>query len=149
MKVWIDADACPRDVKEIVFRASRKRRFPVTLVANKLQATPNLAWITAVQVAHGLDVADEHIVQHAQPGDLVVTQDVPLAAELVAKGIDALSVRGELWTEANVGERLSVRDMMTEARAMGLVTGGPPPFDDRAKQQFANAFDRWITRHGA
>lgn len=148
MKVWIDADACPRDVKEIVFRASRKRRFPVTLVANKLQATPKLAWITSVQVAHGLDVADDYIVQHAQPGDLVVTQDVPLAAELVAKEVDALSVRGELWTEANVGERLSVRDMMTEARAMGMTTGGPPPFDAKAKQQFANAFDRWLSRHG-
>jgi len=147
VKVWIDADACPREVKEVVFRASGKRRFPVTLVANKLQATPRFAWITAVQVAHGLDVADEHIVQHAQPGDLVITQDVPLAAELVAKGVDALSVRGELWTEANVGERLSVRDMMTEARAMGLVTGGPPPFGPKAKQQFANAFDRWMAKN--
>lgn len=148
MKVWIDADACPRDVKEIVFRASRKRRFPVTLVANKLQPVPKLAWIQAVQVAHGLDVADEHIVQRAQPGDLVITQDVPLAAELVAKGVDALSVRGELWTEANVGERLSVRDTMTEARAMGIVTGGPPPFDDKAKRSFANGFDRWLAQNG-
>lgn len=147
MKVWIDADACPRDVREIVFRASRKRRFPVTLVANKAQPTPPMKWITAVQVAQGMDVADDHIAQHATPGDLVITQDVPLAAELVAKGVDALSVRGELWTEANVGERLSVRDLMTEARAMGLTTGGPPPFDQKARQAFANAFDRWLSQH--
>ncbi len=147
MKIWIDADACPRDVKDIVFKRSAKQRFPVTLVANKLQPTPKWRWITAVQVAHGLDVADEHIVQHAQPGDLVITQDVPLAAELIDKGVAALSVRGELWTEANIGERLSVRDMMTEARAMGMVTGGPPPFDAKAKQSFANAFDRWLTKH--
>ncbi len=148
MKVWIDADACPRDVKEIVFKRSTRQRFPVTLVANRLQAVPKPAWITAVQVAQGLDVADEHIVQHAEPGDLVITQDVPLAAELIAKGVAAISVRGETWTEANIGERLSVRDMLTEARAMGITTGGPPPFDGKARQRFANAFDRWIQQHG-
>lgn len=149
MKVWIDADACPREVKEVLFKASRKRRFPLTLVANRWLQTPNLRWITSVQVPQGLDVADEHIVQHAEPGDLVITQDVPLAAELIEKGVDCISIRGVEWTEANIGERLAVRDAMTEARAMGLVTGGPPPFDARAKQAFANALDRWLTRAAA
>lgn len=148
MKVWIDADACPRDVKEIVFRASTKRRFPVTLVANKLQQVPKPAWITSIQVSQGMDVADDYIVEHSEVGDLVITQDVPLAAELVDKGVAALSIRGELWTEANIGERLSIRDTMTEARAMGITTGGPPPFDNKAKQRFANGFDRWLTKHG-
>lgn len=145
MKVWIDADASPREVKEIVFRASRKHRFPVTLVANRLQATPPVAWITSVQVSHGLDVADDYLVAHCAPGDLVITQDIPLAAEIVAKGALAMSPRGEVFTEANIGERLSVRDAMTEVREMGLGGGGPPPFDEKVKRAFANAFDRWLT----
>lgn len=145
MRVWIDADACPRDVKEIVFRSSRKRRFPVTLVANRLQAVPKVAWITSVQVAQGFDVADDYIASQVAPEDLVITQDVPLAAQIVQLGATALSPRGELFTEANAGERLSVRDLMTEAREAGLVTGGPPPFDEKAKRAFANAFDRWLT----
>lgn len=146
MRVWIDADACPRPVREIVFRASRKRRFPVTLVANKPIDVPKLAWISAVQVPSGLDMADHHIAQHVQPGDLVITQDIPLAAEVIATGATAISLRGETWTEGNIGERLSMRDFLTEARASGVQTGGPPPFDDRAKNQFANALDRWLTR---
>ncbi|MGC6493448.1 MAG: YaiI/YqxD family protein [Myxococcota bacterium] len=147
MMIWIDADACPRDVKEVVFKASLKRKLPVTLVANRYQQHPELRWIQFVRVDHGMDVADEHIVQHSTPGDLVITQDVPLAAELVEKGVEALSHRGELWTERNVAERLSVRDAMTELRAMGVMTGGPPAYDNKAKQAFANAFDRWLAKH--
>jgi uncharacterized protein YaiI (UPF0178 family) len=147
MKVWLDGDACPREVKEIVFRASERRRFPVTLVANKAQVIPRFTWITQVTVPGGMDVADAYLVAHAEPTDLVVTQDVPLAAELVAKGVTAMSPRGETFTEANVAERLSIRDFLTEVRAMGGTTGGPPPFDAKAKQAFANAFDRWLAKH--
>ena len=110
MKIWIDADACPRGVREIVLRAAERRRVPLTFVANKFVPTPNLAWINAVQVPHGLDVADTYIVQHLSPEDLVVTQDVPLAAEVVEKGALAISHRGVTWTPENVREKLSLRD---------------------------------------
>ena len=146
MTLWIDADACPRPIREIVFRASKKRKLPVVLVANKFVPVPKLAWITSVQVAAGMDVADNYIAARVQPDDLVITQDIPLAAEVIEKGTTALSLRGETWTAANIAERLSVRDFMTEARAAGLETGGPPPFDDKAKRAFANAFDRWLAK---
>lgn len=144
MRIWIDADACPVAIREIVFRASRKRRLPVTLVANKLVPTPGLNWIQCVVVAQGMDVADDYIAARVGPDDLVITQDIPLAAEVVAAGAIALSPRGEPFTEANVAERLAIRDAMTEVRAMGELTGGPPPFDDKVKRAFANAFDRWL-----
>lgn len=147
MRIWIDADACPRPIKEVIFRASRKRRLPVTLVANALQQTPKLSWINAVQVTKELDAADAYIVKHSAPGDLVITQDIPLAAELIDKGVDTLGLRGEIWTASNIAERLSVRDFMTEVRASGVVTGGPPPFDDKAKVAFSNGFDRWLARN--
>ena len=145
MRIWIDADACPRGVREIVLRASERRHVPLTFVANKFVPTPNLAWINSVQVAAGMDVADTYIVQNMSPEDLVVTQDVPLAAEVVEKGARAISHRGVTWTEENIREKLSMRDFFTEARASGIMTGGPPPFDTKAKQAFANALDRWLT----
>lgn len=145
MKIWIDADACPRPVRDVVFKASTKRRFPVTLVANSFVQTPSLKWITSVKVDSGLDVADDYLVEHASPGDLVITQDIPLAAELLEKGVDAMSPRGTMFTQANIGERLAIRDFMTEARASGITGGGPPPFDAKTKQKFSNAFDRWLT----
>lgn len=145
--LWIDDDGCPRDVKEIVLKAGPKRQVPVVLVANRERRVPRHPLIRSVVVPPGLDVADEHIAQHADPGDLVITNDIPLAAILVDKGVQALSHRGELYTKANVGERLAMRDFMTEARASGMVQGGgPPPFDRRAKRTFANAFDRWLTK---
>jgi len=146
MTIWIDADACPRAVKEVVFRRAERGRLRTVLVANSFQQVPRFNWITAVKVDKGMDVADDYIVQHCETGDLVITQDVPLAAEIIEKGVSALSIRGEEWNENNIRERLSIRDMMTEARASGVVTGGPPPFDQKAKQRFANAFDRWLAR---
>lgn len=144
MRIWIDADACPVAVREIVFRASRKRRLPVTLVSDRLQATPNLSWITSVQVKGGMDAADDYIVEHAGPRDLVITHDIPLAAQVIAKGASVLGIRGDTFNASTIAERLAARDFMTEVRAMGMQTGGPPPYDDRARAAFANGFDRWL-----
>ena len=147
MVIWIDADAAPRDVKELVFRASKRLAIDTVLVANqRLQTPPGNPLVRAVWVDGGADVADQYIVDHASAGDLVVTQDVPLAAALVPRGIAVLDPRGEEHTASTVGERLSVRDFMEQARLAGMVTGGPPPFDGRAKQAFAAALDRALTR---
>lgn len=145
MRIWIDADACPAACRDIIFRAAIKHRIPTTLVADRLQPTPKAAWITAIQVKRGMDAADAHIVATCAPGDLVITHDIPLAAEIVAKGVSCLGIRGETFDAASIGERLSLRDFYTDARAAGLTTSGPPPYDDRAKAAFANAFDRWLT----
>ena len=117
----------------------------MTFVANKFIQVPKLAWVDSVRVPKGMDVADTYIVEHLQPEDLVVTQDVPLAAEVVAKGAQAISPRGVTWTEQNVREKLSLRDFFTEAREAGIMSGGPRPFDNKVKQAFANALDRWLT----
>lgn len=145
MKIWIDADACPKAVREVALKASEKRRVPLTFVANKFIPTPHTDWITAVKVEQGPDVADAYISQHVSPEDLVVTQDVPLAAEVVGKGALAISLHGVTWTEENVREKLSIRDFLHEVRESGVMTGGPPPYDNKAKQAFANALDRWLT----
>jgi len=134
-------------VKELVFRASERLQLAVVLVANlRLQPPPGNPLITAVRVEGGPDVADQHIVAHAEPGDLVVTQDIPLAALLVPKQVAVLDPRGDEHTAETVGERLSVRDFMEQMRSTGAVTGGPPPFDARARQAFAKALDRVLTR---
>ena len=147
MRIWIDADAAPRDVKELVFRAAKRLTIETVLVANqRLQTPPGNALVSAVWVDGGADVADQHIASHAAPGDLVVTQDVPLAALLVPQGIAVLDPRGEEHTAETIGERLSVRDFMEQARIAGVVTGGPAPYDARAKQAFAAALDRVLTR---
>jgi uncharacterized protein YaiI (UPF0178 family) len=146
MKIWIDADACPRIIKEIVFRASERLQVPVCLVANQNLAKAHSRLVTSVQVAAGLDIADDYIVQHAAPADLVITADIPLAARLVAGGGVALDPRGEIYTEENVGERLSTRDLMQELRATGLVQGGPAQFGLVDRQRFASALDRLLTR---
>lgn len=147
MKIWIDADAAPRDVKELVFRAAKRLQLETVLVANqRLQLPAGNSFVSAVWVDGGPDVADQHIVEHAAPGDLVVTQDIPLAALLVPKGIVVLDPRGQEHTMETIGERLSIRDFMEQARTAGVVTGGPPPFDARAKQAFASALDRALTR---
>lgn len=147
MKIWIDADATPRDVKELVFRAARRLEVPAVLVANqRLQLPAGNPRVTAVWVDGGADVADRYIVEHAAAGDLVVTQDIPLAALLVPKGIAVLDPRGDEHTADSIGERLSIRDFMEQARTAGVVTGGPPPFDGRARQAFASALDRALTR---
>ncbi len=147
MRIWIDADAAPRDVKEIVFRAAKRLDIETILVANMhLQTPPGNPLVSAVWVDGGPDVADQHIVNHAEPGDLVVTQDIPLAAQLVPRAIVVLDPRGDEHTEETIGERLSVRDFMEKLRSTGMQTGGPPPFDARAKQAFASALDRALTR---
>ncbi len=147
MKIWIDADATPRDVKEIVFRAAKRLDIATVLVANQRLDTPlGNPLISSVQVPGGPDVADQYIVDHAEAGDLVVTQDIPLAALLVPKRIVVLDPRGDEHTEETIGERLSIRDLMESFRGAGVVTGGPPPYDQRAKQAFASALDRALTR---
>jgi hypothetical protein len=147
LRIWIDADAAPRDVKELVFRAAKRLAIDVVLVANqRLQTPPGNPRVSAVRVDGGPDVADQYIASHASGGDLVVTQDVPLAALLVPQDVAVLDPRGEEHTAETIGERLSVRDFMDQARLAGMVTGGPPPYDARAKQAFALALDRVLTR---
>ncbi len=147
MKIWIDADATPRDVKELVFRSARRLNIETVLVANqRLQAPPGNPFVSAVWVDGGADVADQYIASHAAAGDLVVTQDIPLAALLVPGQVVVLDPRGEEHTAETIGERLSVRDFMEKARLVGAITGGPPPYDARAKQAFAAALDRVLSR---
>lgn len=147
LRIWLDADAAPRDVKELVFRAAKRLGLPTVLVANsRQQLPPGNPMVTAVWVDGGPDVADRHIVSEAQSGDLVVTQDIPLAALLVPRGVVVLDPRGTEHTEESIGERLSLRDAMEQARGAGVVTGGPPPYDARSRQAFAAALDRTLTR---
>jgi uncharacterized protein YaiI (UPF0178 family) len=147
LRIWIDADAAPRDVKELVFRSARRLGIETLLVANqRLQTPPGNPLVSAVWVDGGPDVADRYIAEHSLAGDLVVTQDVPLAALLVPKGVMVLDPRGEEHTAETIGERLSVRDFMEQARIAGMVTGGPPPYDARARQAFAAALDRVLSR---
>ena len=146
MKIWVDADACPRVIKEIVFRASERLELPVCLVANTPLAKHHSRLITSVVVSDGFDVADDYIVEHATPADVVITADIPLAARIVEKGAVGLDPRGELYTEENVGERLSLRDMMQELRGAGMIQGGPAQFGNTDRQRFASALDSLLTR---
>ena len=146
MRIWIDADACPRVIKEIVFRASERLDIPVCLVANTSLAKHHSRLIESVLVEGGFDVADDYIAEHAAPNDLVVTADIPLAARIVAKGAVGLDPRGELYTEENVGERLSMRDLMMELRGAGMVQGGPAQFGATDRQRFASSLDTLLTR---
>ncbi|MBH23068.1 MAG: DUF188 domain-containing protein [Myxococcales bacterium] len=146
MKIWIDADASPRAVKEIVFRVSRRLEIPVCLVANHPLPTPKNKRVTSIVVPKGADVADSWIVERVAPEDIVITADIPLAADVVEKGALGISPRGEVYTEANVRSRLSVRDFMHELRDSGIHTGGAPPFGPKDKQKFANALDRELAR---
>ena len=146
MKIWIDADACPRVIKEIIFRASQRLELPVCLVANKSLSKHHSDLVTSVVVEEGFDVADDYIAEQAAVEDLVITADIPLAARIVAKGGVALDPRGELYNEDNVGERLSVRDLMQQLRSDGLLQGGPGQFSQTDRQRFASALDRLLTR---
>jgi hypothetical protein len=147
LKIWIDADACPGAVKEIVFRASQRLQMSVTLVANQYLPTPASALINAVQVPQGLDVADSYIVENLDAGDLVITADIPLAAQVIESKAHALNPRGELYTRESIRERLSIRNFMTDLRDSGVQTGGPKAFGQREKQAFGNALDRFLARH--
>lgn len=147
MQIWVDADACPKVIKEILFRAAERRGILLTLVANKPLRTPPSRFVRAIQVAHGFDVADGKIVQELQAGDLVVTADIPLAADVIAKGGLVLDPRGEQYTEENIRERLSLRNFLDELRGSGVETGGPPPLSQGDRQAFANGLDRLLTRY--
>jgi uncharacterized protein YaiI (UPF0178 family) len=146
MTIWIDADAVPRDVKEIVFRAALRLEIPTVMVSNQRLFVPlNNPHVSAVRVEGGPDVADAHIVEAAEPGDLALTADIPLAAQLVEKGVTVLDFRGEAFTEENVRERLSIRDFMQSLRDTGVETGGPSAYGERDKRAFASALDRTLT----
>lgn len=147
LKIWIDADACPNVIKDILFRAAERRKLSLVLVANRLMATPPSPFIKAVQVSGGFDVADSYIVQQCQANDLVITSDIPLAAEVVANQAYALNPRGVLYTRENIKEHLAMRDFMTELRDTGQASGGPSALDQRDKQAFANALDRFLAAH--
>ncbi len=146
MRIWVDADACPQVVKEILFRAAERVRVPLTLVANRPLRVPRSPFIGTLQVPAGLDVADGRIVEQVEPGDLVVTADIPLAAAVIEKGAHALDPRGELYTEGNVRERLAVRDFMDELRGSGVITGGPSGFGPGDRKAFADALDRILSQ---
>lgn len=145
MQIWVDADACPGEIKELLYRAAERTQINVTLVANQGLRTPHSDFVDSIIVPAGMNVADRRIIELVQLGDLVITADIPLAAEVVAKGAQALDPRGELYTEANVGERLAVRNLLDELRGGGLITGGPSNFTAKDRQAFANQLDRWLT----
>lgn len=146
MQVWVDADACPGEIKELLFRAAKRKQVRVTLVANQHMYTPKSEYIDSILVPSGMNVADRRIVELTEPGDLVITADIPLAADVVTKGGQALNPRGELYTDNNIGERLTVRNMLDELRGGGQITGGPSNFSAKDKQAFANQLDRWLTK---
>jgi uncharacterized protein len=145
-QIWVDADACPVAIKEVLFRAAEREQVQVTLVANQWLRTPASRFIRSIQVPGGFDVADTEIVQRVAADDLVVTQDIPLAALVIEKGALAMNPRGELYTADTIAQRLGMRNFMDELRGAGVDTGGPAAFHPRDKQAFANQLDRWLTR---
>jgi hypothetical protein len=147
MKIWVDADACPVVIKEILFRAAERTGLQLTLVANQPLQVPRSRCIKTLQVPAGFDVADDEIVKRLSAGDLVITSDIPLAAEVIGKGGHALSPRGELYSTENIGERLNMRDFMDTMRASGIDTGGPPALSQSDRQAFANYLDQLLTKH--
>lgn len=147
MQIWVDADACPKVIKEILFRAAERRQIPLTLVANKLLHCPPSRVIRAMQVPAGFDVADNRIVELTETGDLVVTADIPLAAGVIAKGGHALNPRGELYTKDTIQERLIMRNFMENLRSSGVETGGPPALSQSDRQAFANQLDKFLVKH--
>ncbi|WP_026971420.1 YaiI/YqxD family protein [Aliagarivorans marinus] len=146
MKIWVDADACPAAIKEILFRAAERCQLPVTLVANHYMKTPANRFVSFMQVPSGFDIADNEIVKRCEADDMVITSDIPLADEVITKGAQALSPRGELFTKANIKSRLNIRDFMDTMRASGVQTGGPAPLSQADRQAFANHLDRWLVK---
>lgn len=144
MQIWVDADACPKPIKEILFRAAERLQLTVTLVANHPLRIPPSRFVTSVQVPSGFDVADNHIVQRLAPGDLVITADIPLASEVIGKGGHALNPRGEFYTPENIGERLAMRDFFTQLRDSGVETGGASALNQADRQRFASQLDRFL-----
>jgi uncharacterized protein YaiI (UPF0178 family) len=146
MRIWVDGDACPAVIKEILFRAAVRLKIPLTLVANQPMQIPRSELISILTVPSGLNVADQRIVELLDPGDLVITADIPLAAHVVNKGGIALDPRGELYNDENIGERLTMRNLMDELRGGGMVGGGPAPFSSNDRQAFANQLDRILAK---
>lgn len=146
MQIWVDADACPKAIKEILFRAAEKRKIQLTLVANKMLYCPPSQYIRAMQVPAGFDVADNKIAGLVEPGDLVITADIPLAADVIARGGHALNPRGELYTKDTIQERLTMRNFMDGLRGSGVDTGGPPTLNQSDRQEFANRLDKFLAR---
>jgi uncharacterized protein YaiI (UPF0178 family) len=149
MQIWVDADACPKVIKEILFRAAEKRKIQLTLVANKLLYCPPSRYIRAVQVPAGFDVADNKIAELVETGDLVVTADIPLAADVIKRGGHSLNPRGEFYTGDTIQERLAMRNFMDGLRGSGVDTGGPPIFSLSDRQAFANQLDKFLARYAA
>jgi uncharacterized protein YaiI (UPF0178 family) len=149
MQLWVDADACPGVIKEILFRAAERVGISLTLVANRPLRTPPSRYIRTVQVSAGFDVADNRIAQHMEPGDLVVTADIPLAADVIERGGHALDPRGEFYTRDTIRERLTMRNFMDELRSSGIDTGGPSSFSQSDRQAFANQLDRFLAKNGS
>ena len=146
MKIWVDADACPVVIKEILFRAATRARIEVVLVANQFISLPKSDYLKFIQVTAGFDVADNEIVRRAVAGDIVITSDIPLAAEVIDKKALALNPRGELYTRHNIRTRLNMRDFMDTMRGSGIQSGGPPPFSQKDRQNFANQLDGLLSR---
>ncbi|WP_313654316.1 YaiI/YqxD family protein [Pantoea sp.] len=146
MSIWVDADACPNVIKEVLYRAADRTATTVTFVANQFLRVPPSPYLRTLQVPAGFDVADNEIVRRVQPGDLVITADIPLAAEVIGKGAAALNPRGERYSPATIRERLTMRDFMDTLRSSGVQTGGPATMSPRDRQQFANELDSWLTQ---
>lgn len=149
MQIWVDADACPVVIKDMLFRLANKREINVVLVANQYLSVPSSRFIRTIQVPSGFDVADDKIAESVEPGDLVITSDVPLASDVIEKGGHALTPRGELFTKDNIRQRLTMRDFMDELRGSGVQTGGPPAMTQRDRKNFADELDRFVTRFPA
>jgi len=147
MKIWVDADACPVVIKEILFKAAARTETPLTLIANQPVRIPASRFISFVQVGSGFDMADNEIVNRLDPGDLVITSDIPLADDVIEKGGHALSPRGELYTPENIKARLNIRDFMDTLRGSGINTGGPPALSQTDRKSFADHLDRLLTRY--
>lgn len=147
MKIWVDADACPGVIKDILFRAAERSQVPLALVANQPMRIPSSPWVRFIQVPAGFDVADKHIVEQLAHDDLVITADIPLAAATIDKGAHALNPRGELYTKDNIRERLSMRNFMDELRGSGVATGGPPALNARDRAAFANSLDAFLRKY--
>ena len=147
MEIWVDADACPVVIKDILYRAAKRTEIQLTLVANQTLNIPPSRYIKFIRVASGFDVADNEIVKMLSAGDLVITSDIPLAAEAIEKGAYVLSPRGELYTTDNIRARLSMRDFMESLRASGVDTGGPPALNQSDRQAFANQLDKLLSKH--
>jgi uncharacterized protein YaiI (UPF0178 family) len=147
MQIWVDADACPNVIKEILFRAAERVQAPLILVANKILQIPPSRYIRAMRVGAGFDVADNTIVREMESGDLVITADIPLAAAVIGRGGHALNPRGEYYSKENIEERLAMRNFMDELRETGVNTGGPATLSQKDRQAFANGLDRFLARH--